>query len=129
LVNNLYMNKNDFVLGSQTTLPSAVRDWAESLKDRAGVYATCYQGKPVYLVAAGERPSGGYSVALSGAPTEAGVLLYRITEPSAEDFVIQVITYPYELVFSLRGKSFRFRLVEQGQESESRILGTPPLVG
>lgn len=87
-------------LGNHIRVPQTIRDWAESHKENEGVWRTEYQGKPVYLIAAGMRPTGGFQVVVEPSLREIDTVIYRIAGPSPDDFVIQIITYPYELVFS-----------------------------
>ncbi|MBS4032169.1 MAG: protease complex subunit PrcB family protein [Clostridiales bacterium] len=81
-------------------MPDEIRKWAEQHKVVAGVYETVYQGKRVYLLAAGEYPTGGYGIKVTELRGRSGVLAYQVVGPGRDDFVIQIITYPYELVFS-----------------------------
>lgn len=94
------MEKKQYILGSEINIPADVRNWAEQRKTVAGVYETVFKGKRVYLLAAGECPTGGYSIKVTEPNDISGVLTYQLLGPSREDFVIQIITYPYELVFS-----------------------------
>jgi hypothetical protein len=121
------MKKQGFILGSEISIPPAVIKWAETLKTTPGVYATRYRGRPVFLVAAGECRSGGFSVIVHSMREEDGVLAYEVKKPSDEDFVIQIITYPYELVFPEKDERLRFRMVGLGSTGEVIIKETPPL--
>jgi hypothetical protein len=121
------LKKKDFILGSQIPIPPPVKEWAESLKTTAGVYATRYRGHPAYLVAAGECRTGGFSVAVHSMRGEPSVLAYEIKKPSDGDFVIQVITYPYELVFPGKDKPLSFRMIGRGSTTEVIIRETPAL--
>lgn len=94
------MNTRGIILGSEIIVPEPVLAWAESLKDQAGVHTCAYQGKYVYLIAAGERPTGGFRVVIQTADAEKSAVLFHVAGPSPDDFVIQVITYPYEIILS-----------------------------
>lgn len=94
------MNKKRYLLGNKINIPADIRNWAEQHIAAAGVYETVYQGKRVYLLAAGEYPTGGYSIKVIELRDRSGVLTYQVVGPDRDDFVIQIVTYPYELVFS-----------------------------
>jgi hypothetical protein len=121
------MSAKKYQLGSKIPIPPPVRDWAESVKKTAGVFRTTYHGLPVYVIACGEQPSGGYSIVVNQARGEGDTVLDCYVEaPRPTDFVIQVVTYPYEVVFSKEGPlRFRFRL--RGKPEEVEPVAFPPL--
>jgi hypothetical protein len=94
------MEKKRYTLGSEIKIPADIRSWAEQHKTVAGIYETVFQGRWVYLLAAGECPTGGYGIKVTETPERSGALTYQKVCPGQEDFVIEIITYPYELVFS-----------------------------
>lgn len=116
------MGAKKYQLGSKILIPPSVRVWAESVKKTAGVFSTTYHGLPVYVIAGGEQPSGGYSVVVTGDT----VLDCYVEAPRPKDFVIQVITYPYEVVFSKEGP-LRFRFRMRGKPEDVEPVAFPPL--
>ncbi len=121
------MDRLPFVLGSLTAVPTEVRHWAENLKTAPGVYVTSYRGRPVILLAAGERPTGGYRVTVSVSPDHSTVY-YSVQAPGRDDFVIQVITYPYELLFPEPGYLPRF-VFKHGRKQQEIAPGFTPIPG
>lgn len=117
--------KTRIFLGSQIKVDKAVRGWAEALKDKEDVYCTTYRGKPVYLIAAGMRPTGGYAVSVELSLREENRVLFQVKGPPPGDFVIQILTYPYELVFS--NSPLLFTRIDKQGESEVNVINTPPL--
>jgi hypothetical protein len=120
------MDKPVFTLGSSINLPPAVTAWAESLKTGAGVYVTFYHGRAVCLLAAGECPTGGYRVTVEK-PAGKNTLSYRLQAPAKDDFVIQVITYPYEVIMLEQETLPRFVYIRGRKRSEVRPVFTPRL--
>jgi hypothetical protein len=112
------MKKRPFILGSESVLTEEVRQWAEALKFEAGIYCAHYNGLPIYLLAAGACSSGGYSIAVSFSNTldQALRVDYRLVHPNPEDMVIQVITYPYEIILPLQ--KTEVRVFYNGQQNE-----------
>jgi hypothetical protein len=119
------MKHHNIIFGNKTNVPQAVRDWAESLKAKEGVYQTYYHGKPVYLIAAGERSTGGYRVSTEILSLDSATLSYRVVSPPPDEFVIQIITYPYELIFSQSPLRF-IRIIGETQ-TEVQAMQTPAL--
>jgi hypothetical protein len=123
------MKNKRFTLGSQISLPQPITDWAETLKDRAGVFSTTYRNQQIYLIAAGEQRTGGFRVAATPDLRKADTVHYVIESPDAADFVIQVITYPYEIVLTEKGKQLQFIRNEKGRATPVTPVETPPLKG
>lgn len=91
--------KNEQIFNKPQNIPPSIIAWAESLKDRAGIYATTYQEQNIYLIAAGLCPSGGYHIVITSG-VEPDTVYYQVNDPAPDDFVIQILTYPYELLFT-----------------------------
>lgn len=74
-------------------------NWIESKKYDSGVYQYPDDEK-VYLIAAGERNTGGYSVHITkeNPDGEELNLYYKIQAPGPDEMVTQAITYPYLLI-------------------------------
>ncbi|MCW3490917.1 protease complex subunit PrcB family protein [Dethiobacter alkaliphilus] len=119
------MNTNSIILGSQIRVPKVVMDWAESTKYQSGVFATTHAGQNVYLLAAGPCPSGGYRVTAKPAPQLPDTVEYKIEGPKNDEMVIQILTYPYELVFS--SKPLQFVRLENNKRQVVEPQQKPPL--
>jgi hypothetical protein len=77
----------------------SLSNWIESKKYEPGVYQYPDDEK-IYIIAAGERNTGGYSVVITEEILK-GVdlnLYYKILTPGPNDMVTQAITYPYLLI-------------------------------
>lgn len=82
------------------TLPEAVRAWYEANHRTQGVYRLNHGGKTYVLVAWGEKPTGGFAVTIRGFEEQKDVLVGTVdlVAPGPNDMVIQVLTYPADLV-------------------------------
>ncbi len=87
---------------------------AEALSEELGARIPG-SGEGTYVVAyGGQRPTGGYSVAVAGAWVEGDRVTVRVTleDPPPDAIVTQSLTYPYEISvlhgLSPGGKSFSF---------------------
>lgn len=81
--------------------PSKLQETIEQVKKKKGyIYYTEDDSDYIY-VAAGEKPTGGYTVEvldLIDNKDDKLTLTVRFTEPGKDDMVTQVITYPYALI-------------------------------
>jgi len=87
---------------------------AEALSRELGAEIKGSGGGTYLVVYRGERPTGGYSVAVAGASIEGDRITVRLSlqDPAPDAMVTQSLTYPYEISV-LRGvrpegKSFSF---------------------
>jgi len=110
-------------------LPEKMQEWLVSAVKIEQQLAFSWENKRYLLIAAGEKPTSGYSVAVTQIEhltTDAGKHLFRIgirfQSPKPGAFVAQVITYPYQLVFlpegsydSYRDAEYEFYDVDTGQ--------------
>src|SRR5215210_2374299 len=87
---------------------------AAALSDATGTNIS-RSGKGTYLAAYwGEKPTGGYSMAVRSARLEGDVVTVRLSlkEPPPDAILTQVLTYPYAVAFvqgvSPEGKDFSF---------------------
>lgn len=83
-------------------------------------------GEGVYLISYwGEKPTGGYSLAVESARLEGTLVTVRLRlkEPPADAMVTQALTYPYAAAVvrevSLEGKRFSF------EDQDGRKLDWP----
>jgi len=75
--------------------------WVQENRYNTGIYHKVLDNKTYVLICAGEKPTGGYSVEIDSATVVYPGKVYlvaKITEPSPDDMVIQVITYPCRLI-------------------------------
>ena len=81
--------------------PAEIEAWVEAHSQARGVYQTTVDNTTWVLVAWGPKPTGGYTVAVQSAErlSEGEVLFHvRLSAPPPDVAVIQVITYPFDLV-------------------------------
>lgn len=73
-----------------------LKNWIESKKHEAGEYRYP-ENERIYLIAAGERNTGGYSIKVTEESLEGKdlTLSYKVLAPGPDDIVTQAITYPY----------------------------------
>ena len=121
------MNEKRLALGSKIKLSPVVIDWAESLKVHAGVYYTCYRQQRVYLIAAGEKPTGGFRIVANLSEGRGDTIHYHLEVPSPDDFVIQTITYPYEIIVVKDGKPLHLYTQVKGELKPVQPQETAPL--
>lgn len=105
-------SSTDGVLIGKGKMPAGeILPWAESYLGTYGVYQKNFGNYRVYLIAAGEKPTGGYSVEIDqvgltpgpGGTGGAGggnrwIIDVVFKEPPPGAIVTQALTYPYELV-------------------------------
>lgn len=116
------MENKRYTLGSEINIPADILNWAEQYKTAAGIYEANLQGKRVYLLAAGECPTGGYGIVVTKPRDRSGTLTYQVVGPDRDDFVIQIITYPYELVFSVEKLRFVYLDGNSKKEVHPKII-------
>ena len=121
------MNEKRLIIGSKTKLPPTVTNWAESHKAQAGVYSTWYRGKRIYLVATGEKPTGGFRLVTTLAEGRGDTVHYHLESPSPDDFVIQILTYPYEIIVVKDGSTLHFYSQCNGELKSVLSQETTPL--
>lgn len=114
-------------LGSKIKLSPTVIDWAESHKFHAGVYYTRYGGQLVYLIAAGEKPTGGFRIVTTLSNERGDTIHYHLEGPGPDDFVIQIITYPYEIIVVNDGKPLHLYTQVKGELKPVHPQETAPL--
>jgi hypothetical protein len=87
---------------------------AEALSGELGADIRGRGGGTYLLVHGGQRPTGGYSVAVAGAKVEGDRVTVRLSleDPPPDAMVTQSLTYPYEISvlrdLGPEGKSFSF---------------------
>ncbi|QGT98671.1 hypothetical protein SYNTR_0078 [Candidatus Syntrophocurvum alkaliphilum] len=101
-------NKNDYdkpqpdqkeLIGKEK-MPKQVIEWAEQKKDDKGIHKKQFKSYDVYMIARGEKPTGGYEVIISNSEfNEDGKFLVDVEykSPAPDEAVIMILTYPYEL--------------------------------
>ncbi len=74
-------------------------NWIESKKYEAGEYQYS-ENKRIFLIAAGEKNTGGYSIKVLEEKLDGEdlTLVYKILAPGPDDIVTQAITYPHLLI-------------------------------
>lgn len=93
-------NKVEFSPVSLEEAPAAVADWVNSNREKGGTFSVA-DGDDLYLViAAGEKPSGGYEIELVSVGESEGTLevVYKVNEPGPDVMVAMMIDYPVKIV-------------------------------
>jgi len=100
--------------------------WIGARTGTAGVFIKKFGEYRFVLIAAGEKPTGGYSVEIVKAAASGGdwVVDVRFVAPKPGDMVIQIITYPYGFVkIKDDGKGLKVRDVTGSQPVELAVTG------
>lgn len=76
-----------------------LQNWAEENKTTAGEYQYP-DNENIYMIAAGEQNTGGYSIEITEEEVNEGILTitYTVHSPGPDDVVTQAISYPYLLI-------------------------------
>lgn len=76
-----------------------LENWAEGNKTTAGEYQYP-DDENIYMIAAGEQNTGGYSIEITEEEVNEGILTitYTVQSPGPDDVVTQAISYPYLLI-------------------------------
>ena len=84
---------------SEVEVDPSLSDWMENKKYEAAVHQYP-DNENLYMIAAGEKNTGGYSVVVTKEEFDGEMLTlyYKIQGPGPDDIVTQAITYPYLLV-------------------------------
>ena len=89
------------VVNPQALVNTDLTNWYNANRNNSGIHYKKVDSYVYVLVAAGEKPTGGYSVNISSVimakPDEAFVQAV-VEGPGPNDMVIQVITYPHTLI-------------------------------
>lgn len=82
-------------------LPGPVKEWADNSRDMDLAHAKVYQGKRYLLANFGQKPSGGYSIAITNVDITADKVVVTITrtQPQAENPLAGNPTYPQDIVY------------------------------
>ncbi len=82
-------------------MSAEIQAWAQENKMVEGIHQQQFGAFDVYMLAMGEKPTGGYSIVIHNAWRDQDDI-YRVKAqyqyPNPGDAVIMVITYPYELI-------------------------------
>lgn len=94
--------KIEFEIVDPSSLQDEVlRQWYEQFYRQKGAHSANGAGGYKYvLISAGEKPTGGYGVEITGVEKEEGVIYIaaKVVSPKIGDMVIQALTYPHVLV-------------------------------
>lgn len=93
-------NELKYDVVSEEAAPAPVVDWLNANREKGGT-TTIKEGDSVYLViAAGEKPTGGYDVEVVSVGDSEGKVevVYRVTSPAADAMVTQALTYPVKVL-------------------------------
>ncbi|HEX6988362.1 MAG TPA: Gmad2 immunoglobulin-like domain-containing protein [Bacillota bacterium] len=82
-------------------VPDEVRTWVEQQQGQIGIFQEIREDRTYILVAWGEKPTGGYEIAVddvAAAGDEALRLEITLTAPEDNAVVTQVVTHPFALI-------------------------------
>lgn len=132
------------IIGRSDLGNEALTEWFDSKERIHGVHAyMAGKGHAYLLLAAGERPTGGYDVELESVEEEANRILFKavLREPEKDEQVTMALTYPTllveihgpedliasgELLFEAQGRTDSGRFDSwDGERMGIRISGTP----
>lgn len=105
------------------TLPEEIKSWVENSKMVPLAQERVVDGKRYVLITAGEKPTGGYAVTVEEVREVDDHLevVVRFTRPAPGQMVIQVLTYPYDLVV-LENETLPITVKDMA-EPENHIMG------
>lgn len=99
--------------------PAAIREWVEGNYKFEGTFARFTAEGGYFLVAWGEKPTGGYRVAIEEVRQgPAGLEVKAVRRaPAPEEAVTQALSYPYALAFvpAVKEQQVTFRVEEVSQ--------------
>ena len=118
---------NYTVIEDEYTLPQAIHEDLNLIRDQKGYFVFSppdYDtGEDIYLVVnAGEKQTGGYKIMLETIKNHDDTLMIsvEVEEPSPEDMVIQVLTYP-RLIIKLDRAYNEYNITGTANESYTKI--------
>ena len=91
----------EHIAGPDIELTETMEAWVESLSHVEGVHVGVFNDTRLIMVALGEKPTGGYDVAIEKVTRgDHGqwIVEIMVTEPGPDDMVTEALTYPYALV-------------------------------
>ncbi len=106
---------------------AVVKEWADSARSVAGVRFLTMGPVTYVLVALGEKPTGGYAVAIRKAvrvTEQCARIFVEIRTPGPGDLVAQVITYPFDVAAVDSGYT-EFEIAASGLNEKSLLGGRP----
>lgn len=92
----------DFTRVSLSDLPGPVKEWAENSRAMELAHTKVYEGKRYILANYGQKPTGGYSIAIEDvdiADQDKVTVTIRFTEPDKNQNVTDALTYPQDIVY------------------------------
>lgn len=92
----------DFTRVNLSDLPGPVKEWAENSRAMELAHTKVYQGKRYILANYGEKPTGGYSIAIEDvdiADQDKVIVTIRFTDPEKNQNVTDALTYPQDIVY------------------------------
>ncbi len=99
--------KEQFLVGTDVVLSKieneAARGWIEEKSSIEGTHQNAFNGFDVYVVALGEKPTGGYQLDIKEnklVDNEKWLVEISVKTPVPQEMVTQALTYPY-LVFAV----------------------------
>ena len=99
----------DYKIIEEGTLDQAAKEWYEKNKENYGFYTHMVNEQEKYLlISAGEKRTGGYSLEIESVNESSQMITFNINlnEPSTNDMVTQVLTYPNLLIKITANENF-----------------------
>ena len=110
--------------------PAEIEAWVDAYGHSHGVHVTAVDGAAWVLVAWGAKPTGGYEVAVQAVERLPGGdirVKVALSAPPPDAVVIQVITYPFDLVVIPAASDAALHLEFVGARWEGALDDRPPL--
>ncbi|WP_031515900.1 protease complex subunit PrcB family protein [Desulfofalx alkaliphila] len=104
-----------------------LEQWIDNQKKNPGVWTYRHRDARVIMIAMGEQPTGGYGVLVDEPELKEGTahINAEFKSPGPNDFTIQVITYPYEIIFVHDDKlNVNLNIIE-GSSKKSVLIPAP----
>ncbi len=92
--NDVNDEENFDLIGFPEDVSKEIQEWVEANRIEEGTYR--FEESNLYLITAGEKPTGGFSLEIVDEALENGTLtvIYKLNRPGPDDMVTQALTYP-----------------------------------
>lgn len=106
----VYVETKDFEPGetaftfeqvNEADLPQQLRNWIADNRESQGFHLLAYEGSSYVMAAAGQQPSGGYTMEIkqiNRANDNQAIVKAVLTTPAPDEMVTMALTYPYSIV-------------------------------
>lgn len=126
LIKTNYPNHTGVSVGLEAEPSEKLGQWIEEHKVKPGIWTYELINTRVIMIAMGEQPTGGYGVLVSEPSLKDGAIdiTVEFKKPRPDAFTIQVITYPYEIIFVHNERLVNINFVD-GDRSDVFTIAAP----